>query len=337
MAADNDGSGIALAFVSFRMRQRVPEDIGITMELASETPREVSSSTATARRSLTAKLVDAFWCSPDTESDLPKLRTLLRIALGVLLLFGSICFFNARWYEPGALAPLPLRIFNLALTLAAFVAVGRMSVRRWRWWVMGAAREKLERAASDNGDIMDPTLDLARAGGTVGEWTASLERVTRGRYTPIILERSSASAQLKIPTIDAKSRRIRIAIGKAGLDGHINAVKLLAQACMQAGMEVVLAGFKQTPEQLVETALQEDVDLLAVSSLAGAHMAIARETLALLRQRGASEVKVVMGGIIPEEDRQALLDLGVRAVFSPKDSNLGKIVGDLIAMSEACA
>ncbi len=215
------------------------------------------------------------------------------------------------------------------------------SISKWRESrdnrAVGAAREKLERAASDNGDIMDPTLDLARAGGTVGEWTASLERVTRGRYTPIILERSSASAQLKIPTIDAKSRRIRIAIGKAGLDGHINAVKLLAQACMQAGMEVVLAGFKQTPEQLVETALQEDVDLLAVSSLAGAHMAIARETLALLRQRGASEVKVVMGGIIPEEDRPALLDLGVRAVFSPKDSNLGKIVADLIAMSEACA
>jgi ethylmalonyl-CoA mutase len=215
------------------------------------------------------------------------------------------------------------------------------SIAKWRESrddrAVATAREKLERAASDNGDVMGATLDLARAGGTVGEWTQSLERVTRGRYTPIILERSSTSAPLKIPAIDAKSRRIRIAIGKAGLDGHINAVKLLAQACMQAGMEVVLAGFKQTPEQLVETALQEDVDLLAVSSLAGAHMAIARETLALLRQRGASEVNVVMGGIIPEQDRKPLLDLGVRAVFTPKDSNLGKIVGELIAMSEARA
>ncbi len=153
----------------------------------------------------------------------------------------------------------------------------------------------------------------------------------------MILDRSSTSAPLKVPTLDAKAHRIRIAIGKAGLDGHINAVKLLAQACMQAGMEVVLAGFKQTPEQLVETALQEDVDLLAVSSLAGAHMTIARETLALLKKRGATDVQVVMGGIIPEEDRQPLLTLGVKAVFTPKDSNLGKIVGDLIAMSEARA
>jgi len=227
---------------------------------------------------------------------------------------------------------------------ADYAAISReriASINRWRQSrdnrAVSAAREKHERAASHGTDVMEATLVLARAGGTVGEWTASIERVTRGRYTPIILDRSSTSARLKIPTIDAKSRRIRIAIGKAGLDGHINAVKLLAQACMQAGMEVVLAGFKQTPEQLVETALQEDVDLLAVSSLAGAHMAIARETLALLRQRGASEVRVVMGGIIPEEDRKPLLDLGVRAIFTPKDSNLGKIVADLIAMSEARA
>jgi (2R)-ethylmalonyl-CoA mutase len=215
------------------------------------------------------------------------------------------------------------------------------SINRWRRSrdnrAVSAAREKLERAAKDGTGTMEATLELARAGGTVGEWTSSLERVTQGRYTPIILDRASTASQLKVPTIEANSRRIRIAIGKAGLDGHINAVKLLAQACMQSGMEVVLAGFKQTPEQLVETALQEDVDLLAVSSLAGAHMTIARDTLALLKQRGAIEVRLVMGGIIPEEDRRPLLDLGVKAVFTPKDSNLGKIVGELIAMTEAHA
>ncbi len=215
------------------------------------------------------------------------------------------------------------------------------SINQWRQSrdnrAVATAREKLESAAKSGADTMEATLELARAGGTVGEWTSSLERVTQGRYTPIILDRSSTSAPLRVPTIDAKAHRIRIAIGKAGLDGHINAVKLLAQACMQAGMEVVLAGFKQTPEQLVETALQEDVDLLAVSSLAGAHMTIARETLALLKKRGATDVQVVVGGIIPEEDRQPLLSLGVKAVFTPKDSNLGKIVGDLISISEARA
>jgi len=195
------------------------------------------------------------------------------------------------------------------------------------------AREALERAGANDGGggLMEATIDLARAGGTVGEWTDSLVRVGRGRYTPPILETSAAVGTLKVPVA---KRKIRIALGKAGLDGHINAIKLLAHACMQAGMEVVLAGFKQTAEQMVATALEEDVDVLAISSLAGAHMSIARETIELLKSRGADEVALVMGGIIPEADRGALLELGVKAVFTPKDSNLGEIIGRIIAIAD---
>lgn len=211
----------------------------------------------------------------------------------------------------------------------------RESLARWRAERDGAAvaraREALERAAAAGGAIMEPTLELARAGGTVGEWATAIEHATNGRYTPPVLDRRAAPAALGVPRAP---RPIRIALGKAGLDGHINAVKLLAHACMQAGMEVILAGFKQTPAQMVETALQEDAEVLAISSLAGAHLAIARETLALLRQRGAGDVKFVIGGIIPARDRQALLEMGVRAVFTPKDSNLGEIVGRIIAICE---
>jgi (2R)-ethylmalonyl-CoA mutase len=206
------------------------------------------------------------------------------------------------------------------------------SIIKWRaardQAAVSKAREMLERAASEkDGGLMDATIELARAGGTVGEWTQSLERVSRGRYTPPIFESSLNVGALKVPTAPQK---IRIALGKAGLDGHINAVKLLAHACMQAGMEVVLAGFKQTPHQMVETALEEDVDVLAISSLAGAHMMIARETLRILKSRGAEDVRLVIGGIIPEGDRKLLLELGVKAVFTPKDSNLGEIVGRII-------
>ena len=102
-------------------------------------------------------------------------------------------------------------------------------------------------------------------------------------------------------------------------------------------MEVILAGFKQTPAQMVETALQEDAEVLAISSLAGAHLAIARETLALLKARGAEDVKLVMGGIIPNRDRQALLAMGVRDVFTPKDSDLGAIVQRIIDVSGGAA
>jgi len=210
------------------------------------------------------------------------------------------------------------------------------SIRKWRaardHAAVAKARETLERAGANDGGggLIEATIDLARAGGTVGEWTDSLVRVGRGRYTPPILETSVSVGALKVPMA---TRKIRIALGKAGLDGHINAIKLLAHACMQAGMEVVLAGFKQTPEQMVATALEEDVDVLAISSLAGAHMSIARETIELLRSRGAGDVSLVMGGIIPEADRKALSELGVKAIFTPKDSNLGEIVGRIIAIA----
>ncbi|WP_423955179.1 methylmalonyl-CoA mutase family protein [Candidatus Binatus sp.] len=214
------------------------------------------------------------------------------------------------------------------------------SIKKWRaardQAAVSKARQALERAAVSNNDgdrgLIEATIELARAGGTVGEWTDSLVRVSRGRYTPPILETSVGVGALNVPAAPT-TRKIRIALGKAGLDGHINAIKLLAHACMQAGMEVVLAGFKQTPEQMVATALEEDVDVLAISSLAGAHMSIARETIDLLKSRGAGDVSLVMGGIIPQADRKALLDLGVKAVFTPKDSNLGEIVGRIIAIA----
>jgi len=207
------------------------------------------------------------------------------------------------------------------------------AIARWRSErdsdAVKKAGDALARAAAEGAAVMPATIEFARAGGTVGEWTSTIERVTRGRFTPAILDRIANVAALSVPHADSK---IRIALGKAGLDGHINAVKILAQACMQAGMEVVLAGFKQTPSELVETALQEDVDILAVSSLAGAHMTIAREIISLLRGRNAEDVALVMGGIIPEDDRETMLALGVKAVFTPKDSNLGTIVEKLISL-----
>lgn len=207
------------------------------------------------------------------------------------------------------------------------------SLQQWRLMRDNAsvtrARERLRQAAADSADIMPATLELARAGGTVGEWTKTIEDATEGRYVPPVLDRAVAVPQLAVPKVRP---RLRIALGKAGLDGHINAVKLLAHACMQAGMEVILAGFKQTPEQLVEAALQEDADALAISSLAGAHLTIAREVLTLLRQRNAGAIKVLIGGIIPEQDRERLLQLGVSAVFTPKDSNLADLVEQIASI-----
>ena len=206
-------------------------------------------------------------------------------------------------------------------------------LQRWRSGrnsaAVAAAREQLERAGA-GADIMPPTLALARAGGTVGEWTESLERVTGGRYVPPVLDSGGAVQLFRLPKA---KRPIRIALGKAGLDGHVNAVKLLAHACRQAGMEVIIAGFKQTPAQLVEVALQEDAEILGVSSMAGAHMTIAAEIMDQLKERHADHVSLIMGGIIPDRDRAALKQLGVKAIFTPRDSLLHDIMSQLIAVA----
>lgn len=252
-----------------------------------------------------------------------------------------------RRIEAGEILQIGVNAFpgEIGLTPAAadadtpdYAAVERERIEALAQWraardngAVAAACERLGRAAAEGRGTMAATLELARAGGTVGEWTTAIERATHGRYTPPILDRSAAVGAFKVPRA---RRRIRIAIGKAGLDGHINAVKLLAHACMQAGMEVILAGFKQTPAQLVEAALQEDADVLAISSLAGAHMTIAREAIALLGERGAADVRLVMGGIIPEADRARLTAMGVRAVFTPKDANLGAIIERIVAIGE---
>jgi methylmalonyl-CoA mutase C-terminal domain/subunit len=106
-------------------------------------------------------------------------------------------------------------------------------------------------------------------------------------------------------------------IGKVGLDGHDRGVKLIARALRDAGMEVIYTGLHQTPEQVVETALQEDADAVGLSLLSGAHMTLFPRILQLLRERGIGDVLVFGGGIIPEADIPPLLEMGVAALFTP--------------------
>jgi ethylmalonyl-CoA mutase len=252
------------------------------------------------------------------------------IQVGVNAFLGEIGLApEARGAADGSEAGESGEAFALRFSRARAESIGHWRSNRDQT-LIAQARQRLERATAEGGDIMEYTLGVARAGGTIGEWTATIEAASSGRYLPPILDRNLPVNGFKVPPVE---RKLRIALGKAGLDGHINAVKLLAHACMQAGMEVILAGFKQTPAQLVEAALQEDVDILAISSLTGAHLTIAREVIALLNDRGAGDLKVVLGGIIPESDRARLLELGIRAVFTPKDSNLGEIVERI---SEIC-
>lgn len=109
----------------------------------------------------------------------------------------------------------------------------------------------------------------------------------------------------------------RVLIAKPGLDGHDRGAKLVARALRDAGMEVIYTGLRQTPEMIAEAALQEDVQLVGLSVLSGAHMTLFPRVIALLREKGMGDVAIVGGGIIPREDVPALLEMGVDAVFGP--------------------
>src|SRR5216117_2372807 len=112
-------------------------------------------------------------------------------------------------------------------------------------------------------------------------------------------------------------RKIRVLVGKPGLDGHDRGAKVVASALRDAGMEVIYTGLHQTPEQIVETAIQEDADAIGISILSGAHMTLVPKILARLRDNGAEDVLVVVGGTIPVDDAAELREQGVAAVFTP--------------------
>ena len=126
-----------------------------------------------------------------------------------------------------------------------------------------------------------------------------------------------------------KSRPIRVLVAKPGLDGHDRGAKVIARALRDSGMEVIYTGIRQTPQMIVQAAAQEDVDVVGISILSGAHLEILPEIVRLLREEAMDDVLVVVGGIIPEADRQTLLDLGVSGVFGPGTST-GAIVDFIV-------
>ena len=123
-----------------------------------------------------------------------------------------------------------------------------------------------------------------------------------------------------------RANPVRVLVAKPGLDGHDRGAKVIARALRDAGMEVIYTGIRQTPQMVVQAAAQEDVSVLGLSILSGAHMELLPEIMRLLNEQGMDDVLVVLGGIVPEQDRKPLADIGVSAVFGP-----GTSTNDIIA------
>jgi methylmalonyl-CoA mutase C-terminal domain/subunit len=123
-------------------------------------------------------------------------------------------------------------------------------------------------------------------------------------------------------------QKVRVLVAKPGLDGHDRGAKVVARALRDAGMEVIYTGIRQTPEMIVEVALQEDVDVIGLSCLSGAHMELFSEVMGRLKQKGMGNVLVVAGGIIPEDDFPSLQEIGIKAIFGP-GTRTSEIVGSI--------
>ena len=202
----------------------------------------------------------------------------------------------------------------------------------------------LGQAARDGANIMEPSIACAKAGATTGEWADAL-RAEFGDYrapTGVAAAPVSGAAGEAIAAVRTKvgalakrlGRPPRILLGKPGLDGHSNGAEQIAVRARDCGFEVIYDGIRRTSEQIVEAAVQEDVDLVGLSVLSGGHLGLAGDILGRLRAAGAADIPVVVGGIIPIGDASRLEEAGVARVFTPKDYDLTVVVGELLALVE---
>ncbi len=204
----------------------------------------------------------------------------------------------------------------------------------------------LEQVARDGGNIMEPSIACAHAGVTTGEWAASLRQMFGEYRAPTGVSGAAATvgsghteeARNRVDAVSQKlGRRLKLLLGKPGLDGHSNGAEQIAVRARDAGMDVVYEGIRLTPEQIVSAALEEGVHVVGLSILSGSHISLAREVMTRMRDAGLDDVPVVIGGIIPQQDAEDLLAQGISRVYTPKDYDLGQIMSDIANLVEATA
>ena len=226
-------------------------------------------------------------------------------------------------------------------------AEAKAALQEWRaardQGVVDAALDELRAAAADVGvNIMPATIAAARAGATTGEWAQALRDCFGDYRAPTGVGEASAGPVAAGPQLeelrdevarvgDALGRRIKMLVGKPGLDGHSNGAEQIAVRARDAGMEVVYEGIRLTPSQIVTSALQEGVHVIGLSILSGSHRELIPSLMQGLRDAGV-DAPVVVGGIIPEVDAPALKAAGAAAVYTPKDFDLTQIMRDIVAL-----
>ena len=222
------------------------------------------------------------------------------------------------------------------------------NLEAWRSERDGAAVEEalaaLAAAAREDRNIMEPSIACAHAGVTSGEWGETLRGIFGEYRAPTGVGQAAIGtggdglapvrSRAEVLT-DKLGRRIKMLVGKPGLDGHSNGAEQIAVRARDAGFEVVYEGIRLTPEQIVQAALEEGVHVVGLSILSGSHVPLVTEIMDRMRAADLADVPVVVGGIIPPEDAETLKGAGVSRVYTPKDFDLNAIVGEIVDIVEA--
>ncbi len=231
--------------------------------------------------------------------------------------------------------------------LTVDAAVEREQVARLEAWrasrdsaAVQKALSELTSAAKEDRNVMPASIACATAGVTTGEWTAALRGVFGEYRAPTGVARAAGvndgrldAARREVENVSQQlGRRIKILVGKPGLDGHSNGAEQIAVRARDCGMEVVYEGIRLTPERIVNAALEESVHVVGLSILSGGHASLVADVLAGLHRAGIGDVPVVVGGIIPPTDAEALIKAGVARVYTPKDFDLTQIMRDIVTV-----
>jgi (2R)-ethylmalonyl-CoA mutase len=208
-----------------------------------------------------------------------------------------------------------------------------------------AALQALEAAARSGRNIMEPSIDCAKAGVTTGEWGEILRRVFGEYRAPTGVGAAASSQPTDLTDIRNAAdkaaaklgRRIKFLVGKPGLDGHSNGAEQIAVRARDCGMDVLYEGIRLTPAQIARAAVDESVHVIGLSILSGSHVPLVRDIMQRLSDDNAQDIPVIVGGIIPPDDAEQLKSFGVAAVYTPKNFQLNAIMTDIIALASKAA
>jgi (2R)-ethylmalonyl-CoA mutase len=218
------------------------------------------------------------------------------------------------------------------------------AIRQWRAQRSGSevdkALELLTSAARTGTNLMEATLECARAGVTTGEWAGALREVFGEYRAPTGVSGASAAGEAagELAVVRERVRatgeelggRLRMLVGKPGLDGHSNGAEQIAVRARDVGFEVVYQGIRLTPAEIVAAAVQEGVHVVGLSILSGSHLAVVPDVVDGLRAAGAGDIPVVVGGIVPPADAALLRERGIARVFTPRDYELTEIMDQIV-------